>query len=439
MRTALMRLSFAITSMIALAFLVPLAYVTKQIAHDRALAEARYQADAMVAALASVPGNGSGSLDRAVATVPAGQSGRLAVHLGGEPTVGTSHALAGDVERAARQRRSLTVDAPGGVAYLQTVVLDGDRTAVVEVYVSDGDLSRGVGAAWLALAGLAVVLVAGSTLVADRLGAQIVRATRRLAEGARAFGDGDLQARVDPDGPPELRDAARSFNRMAEQMVAFADAERELAADLSHRLRTPLTALRLDADAMPPGPIGERMRQAFDALDDEIEQIITAARRSAADRRPESTDLVEVVADRLAFWSVLAEDQNRPWRVTGGREPVWVPVAESDLISAVDCLLGNVFQHTAEGTAFEVHVSARGLAVDDAGPGIADPDRALRRGASGTGSTGLGLDIVRRVAETAGGRLVIERSALRGARIALELDPFAAEAAAPRPARRIVR
>ncbi|MEV6925249.1 HAMP domain-containing sensor histidine kinase [Dactylosporangium sp. NPDC051485] len=439
MRSALMRLSLAITSMIALAFLVPLAYVTKQIAHDRALAEARYQADAMVAALASVPGNGSGALDRAVATVPAGQSGRLAVHLVGEPTVGTSHALATDVDRAAHQRRSLTTTAPGGLAYLQTVVLDGDRTAVVEVYVSDDDLSRGVGAAWLALAGLAVVLVAGSTLVADRLGAQIVRATRKLADGARAFGDGDLKARVEPEGPPELRDAARSFNRMAEQMIAFADAERELAADLSHRLRTPLTALRLDADAMPPGPIGERMRQAFDALDDEIEQIITAARRSAADRTPETTDLVEVVADRLAFWSVLAEDQNRPWRVTGGHEPVYVPVAESDLVSAVDCLLGNVFQHTQEGTAFEVHVSARGLIVDDAGPGIADPAKALRRGASGAGSTGLGLDIVRRVAESTGGRLVIERSPLRGARIAIELDPLAAEAAGNRPPRKIVR
>ncbi|WP_238013489.1 HAMP domain-containing sensor histidine kinase [Dactylosporangium sp. AC04546] len=423
MRSALMRLSFAITSMIALAFLVPLGYVTKQIAHDRALAEARYQADAMVAALASVSGNASGALDRAVATVPAGQSGRLAVHLMGEPTVGTSHASAQDVQLAGLQGRSATVGAPGGVAYLQTVVLDGDRTAVVEVYVSDGDLSRGVGAAWLALAGLAVVLVAGSTLVADRLGAQIVRATRRLAEGARAFGDGDLHARVEPEGPPELRDAARSFNRMADQMVAFADAERELAADLSHRLRTPLTALRLDADAMPPGPIGERMRQAFDALDGEIEQIITAARRSAADRVPETTDLVEVVADRLAFWSVLAEDQRRPWRVVGGQEPVFVPVGESDLVSAVDCMLGNVFQHTPEGTGFEVQVSPRGLVVDDAGPGIRDPAGALRRGASGAGSTGLGLDIVRRVAETAGGRLVIDRSPLRGARVAILLEP----------------
>ena len=59
----------------------------------------------MVAALAPqhASGNGSGALDRAVATVPAGQSGRLAVHLLGEPTVGTSHAAAAEVDRAARR------------------------------------------------------------------------------------------------------------------------------------------------------------------------------------------------------------------------------------------------------------------------------------------------------------------------------------------------
>src|SRR5258706_15575887 len=106
MRNALIGLSYAVTMLITLAFLVSLAYVTKQIAHDRALAEAQYQADAMVAALASVPGNGSGALDRAVATVPAGQSGRLAVHLIGGPTVGARHAREADGHRGAGQGRS---------------------------------------------------------------------------------------------------------------------------------------------------------------------------------------------------------------------------------------------------------------------------------------------------------------------------------------------
>ena len=115
-----------------------------------------------------------------------------------------------------------------------------------------------------------------------------------------------------------------------------------------------------------------------------------------------------------------------------------MPVAESDLVSAVDCMLGNVFQHTPEGTGFEVHVSPRGLTVDDAGPGIADPAKALRRGSSGAGSTGLGLDIVRRVAETAGGRLVVERSPLRGARVAIVLEPMALTPATPTTPRRPV-
>jgi len=87
-------------------------------------------------------------------------------------------------------------------------------------------------------------------------------------------------------------------------------------------------------------------------------------------------------------------------------------------------LLGNVFAHTPEGTALRVTVSEHGLVVDDAGPGIRDPATAVRRGVSGAGSTGLGLDIARRVAGAAGGRLDIGASPLGGARVALVLDAF---------------
>jgi signal transduction histidine kinase len=130
---------------------------------------------------------------------------------------------------------------------------------------------------------------------------------------------------------------------------------------------------------------------------------------------------VEVLAERLAFWSALAEDQARPWQVVGGDHPVPVPLPRSELILAVDALLGNVFAHTPEGVAFRVTVSEAGLLVDDAGPGISDPASAVQRGVSGAGSSGLGLDIVRRVAEAAGGRLTIERGPLGGARIAMLL------------------
>jgi signal transduction histidine kinase len=90
--------------------------------------------------------------------------------------------------------------------------------------------------------------------------------------------------------------------------------------------------------------------------------------------------------------------------------------------AALDALLGNVFEHTPDAAAFGVtlrraDVRDAELLVDDAGPGL-DPGR-IRRGRSGGGSTGLGLDIARRTAEAAGGSIAVGRSPLGGARIAL--------------------
>ncbi|GGL11494.1 sensor histidine kinase [Mangrovihabitans endophyticus] len=423
MRWELNRLALAITSMVALAFLVPLIYATGKIAHDRAIADARQQAAAMVAVLAV--NADPQTLAGAIAGTVAGSAGRLAVHLPAGTPIGTTHGDPADVARAARLRAPMVAPAGDGLVYLQPSVLTDGRPVVVEVFVPREQTRRGVWPAWLALGALAVVLVAGSVLFADRLGSRLVAATRDLAASSRRLGAGDLAARVTPSGPAEVRDAATAFNTMAADLRRLLDAERELAADLSHRLRTPLTALRLDAETMPPGPTGDRMRQACDMLDEELEAIIASARLGVESRGSQRCDLVEVLADRLAFWSALAEDQVRPWEVIGGETPVPLPLARSEVILAVDALLGNVFAHTPEGTAFRVTVSADGLLVDDAGAGIADPAAAVRRGVSGAGSTGLGLDIVRRVAEAAGGHLQITRGPLGGARIGLLLhDPF---------------
>jgi signal transduction histidine kinase len=431
-RWALNRLALAITSMVALAFLVPLAVVTREIAHDRAISDARQQATSLVTVL-GVDADPS-LLTNAVASTTAGSAGRLAVHLPKVGTIGTTHADPAQISLVSQDRRSAVVPAPDGVAYLQPTVLTDGRTVVVEVFVPNAEMRHGVGTAWLILGGLAIVLVGGSVLLADRLGSVLVRATRQLAQSTRLLGGGELATRVTPIGPRELRDAANAFNTMADDMRSLLDKERELAADLSHRLRTPLTALRLDAEAIPPGPLAERMRQACDLLDEELEAIITGARLGIEARGQERSDLVEVLADRLAFWSVLAEDQERPWEVVGGEVPVMLPIPRGELIGVVDAMLGNVFSHTPDGTAFRVSVSPDGLLVDDAGPGIADPATAVQRGVSGAGSTGLGLDIVRRAAETSGGRMVITRSPLGGARVGIFLNVPVEPA--PAPARR---
>ncbi|MDP9796307.1 signal transduction histidine kinase [Catenuloplanes nepalensis] len=153
-------------------------------------------------------------------------------------------------------------------------------------------------------------------------------------------------------------------------------------------------------------------------------------------------DASEVVRQRMAFWSAVAGDQNRPCVIVGADTPAPVALPRPELAAALDAVLGNVFRYAPQGTPMEVAVSRRdgyvAVRVDDGGPGIADPDSALRRGASGRGSTGLGLDIARRATVTTGGTVSIDRARLGGASVVLLFgDPDAVrEERVPRQWRR---
>ncbi|GAA3441173.1 sensor histidine kinase [Planomonospora venezuelensis] len=436
MRRTLALLALAGASMIALAFLVPLGLFVKESAEGRALAEAERQAAALVPVLAITVN--PERLPHALASTGAGD--RIAVHLPNGGAVGTVRAPVPTVTAVAGQGRAVTAETDTGVLLLRPVALDGGRTVVIEIFVPGGELTRGVTTSWAVLTGVAVMLVAGSVLVADRMGVRVVRSARRLGRAAGALGAGDLTVRIDPEGPPELAAAGEAFNTMADRVVQLLAAEREMAADLSHRLRTPLTALRLSLDHL--GPEAEQSRRSLSRLESEVDQIIAAAR--APSRAPEfvACDAAEVLRERLTFWSALAEDQQRRWELIGADAPVRVPVAATELSAVVDALLGNVFRHTPEGSAFTVTLhqgsGTVGMLIADAGPGIPDPSAALRRGASGSGSTGLGLDIARQLAETTGGDLRIDASSLGGARVQLWFRTDQRDRT-PRAARRPVR
>src|SRR3954471_3577372 len=420
MRRSLALVSAAVTSMVALAFLVPLGLMVREIARDRALADAERQAGSLAPALAI--STDRAAIERAVDSTQAGEAGRIAVHLPGRATIGTSHAHLEDLQNAMVRGRSFSAGAPGGYVLLQPVAMDQGRTTVVEVYLPKQDLTRGVRSAWIVLTGVAAALVLGSVVVPDRLAARVVGSARTLAKAATILGGGDLRTRIDPQGPPELREAGRAFNTIADRVEALLAAERELAAALSHRLRPPLTAMRLNAAALGTEPAAEQTRQAVRRLEEEVDQIIGAARRP---KERALCDAADVLRDRMAFWSALAEDQGRDCTLVGAEQPVVVPIVRGELSAVLDSLLGNVFRHTPEGTAFMVTlyegVGRVAILVADAGPGIADSDEALRRGASGGGSTGLGLDIARRMAKAVGGDVRIDRSTLGGAQIQIWL------------------
>jgi signal transduction histidine kinase len=294
---------------------------------------------------------------------------------------------------------------------------------VIEVSVPDAELQRGVVRSWAALTGVAALLVAGSVVVADRMAGSIVRPTRRLASAAAELGAGNLDARVEPDGPAEIADVGTAFNHLAGRVRELLANERELVADLSHRLRTPLTALRLDAEALEDGDGADRVRADADRLEQTVTEIIEEARRPIRTELGSRCQPLPLVSARAAFWAALAEDQDRAWQVDLADRSPDVAVEATDLDAAVDALLGNVFAHTPEGTAVAVRLSADRstvvITVDDGGPGL--PADAATRGTSGAGSTGLGLDIARRTAEAAGGRIVLTTSPLGGARVELRL------------------
>jgi signal transduction histidine kinase len=243
---------------------------------------------------------------------------------------------------------------------------------------------------------------------------------------AHGLHEGDLTRRADLSGPPEISAIGATLNRLATRIDELVQAERETVADLSHRVRTPLTALRLNVESLADPEEAERLSGDVDEVERSVDQVIEQARRPVSRSLSATCDLVAATRARLEFWSVLAQEQGRSMTVTLPGKPVMVPLPLDQVEAAVDAVVGNVFAHTPAGTAFSVSVPdqppAR-LVVEDRGPGLAE-SAMVERGRSGSGSTGLGLDIARRTGESAGGGIHLGPGAEgRGLRVVVALGP----------------
>jgi signal transduction histidine kinase len=340
--------------------------------------------------------------------------------------LGTPVPRSAAVELAARGQKSLTADVDGGREIVIAVQGRPGGTTVVRSFVPHNDLTAGVTRAWLVLAALAVALVVLGLLVADRLARTLVRPITELSAVSRRLAGAELTARAEPAGPPEVREVAGALNHLAERIRVLLREEREQVADLSHRLRTPLTALRLAAESVRDPDDAARVSTSVDGVERAVTGLIQEARWRSRPAAGGRSDAAAVARDRVAFWSVLAEDTARAVRLDLAEGPLPVGVSPDQLAEAVDALLGNVFAHTPDGTAFAVRLSATPgggatLTISDSGPGV--PAGLGRRGASTAGSTGLGLDIARRAGQASGGRLDIATGEHGGAVVTLHLGP----------------
>ncbi len=420
MRRRLALLVAATTSLVLVAFVVPLAVLVRNVAADRAVTAATLEANALstVVATTDLP-----TLDLALDRINASAGHPVTVFMPSGKRIGAPATASPAVELAARGR-SLSATAPGGREILVAVAGLSGGTAVIRTFVPNSELRHGVGRAWLILAGLGLVLIAIGALVAGRLARTLVHPIDELAGVSHRLARGELEARARPAGPPEVRDVALALNHLADRIRELLRAERESVADISHRLRTPLTALRLDVESLADRREGERIGASVDALERAVTAVIAQARQHSAEAA--ACDAAAVVADRVRFWSVLADDTQRALELERVAGPLPVALPQADLAACIDALLGNVFAHTPDGTGLAVGLSSRPgggarLTITDHGPGF--PSAALQRGVSGAGSSGLGLDIARRAAQTSGGELFLGSGADGGARVTVELGP----------------
>jgi signal transduction histidine kinase len=423
MRRRLALTAAAVTAMVVISFVVPLAALLRTSAVDHAVNTAEVQSRSLGTVLATE--SDEAAVEQVVAQANASGPRSVSVVLSDGRVVGAKVPIGRDVTRA-RGGQAFTAAGPSGARVVFVPVRRPDGTvSVVRVLIPRALLQRGVLQAWLVLAGLGVALVVLAVVVTDRLVRPMVASMERLSAVTHRLRGGELDARIQPDGPPEVKEVGLAVNLLADQIGELLRAEREAAADVSHRLRTPMTALRLSVETLPDTDEATKVTSDLEGLEHSVDQVIREMRRPVAVASGVS-DLAAVVSARAVFWSVLAEEQGRAMTVDvpGAAAPVGVPEAELD--ATIDALLNNVFAHTEPGVPFSIRVRpASGdewlLTVEDGGPGFgaagSDPPSPKAR----RGSTGLGIDIARRSAERSGGSIRTGRSNLGGALVELRL------------------
>ncbi|MCX4731674.1 ATP-binding protein [Streptomyces sp. NBC_01363] len=291
---------------------------------------------------------------------------------------------------------------------------EGERGERVTVEESSSAVTREVGRTLMIIGAVALLAIVSAVLLAVRQANKLTSPLTDLAETAERLGSGDPRPRHKRYGVPELDRVADVLDASAERIARMLTAERRLAADASHQLRTPLTALSMRIEEISvtddPDTVKEEANIALtqvERLTDVVERLLTNAR----DPRTGSAvvfDLDEVVKQQIEEWRPAYRSAGRAIVRSGkqGLRAVGTPGAVAQVLAA---LIENSLMHGGGTVALRTRVTGNQAVIEvtDEGPGV-PPDlgaRIFERTISGRNSTGIGLAVARDLAEADGGRL----------------------------------
>ena len=335
-----------------------------------------------------------------------------------------------------------------GVSATQNAAIDGADYITIGVYIAEYD--TGYFEAFpldetqttltailtaLTLGALGTVVLA--TLFGLATSRRLLRPLSQVADAAADIASGGLDTRLETESDPDLDRLAGSFNDMADAVQDRIEREARFASDVSHELRSPITALTAAVEVLDArrSEIPERTQQALDVVVDQVRRFdsmvidlleLSRLDAGAADLNVEDVDLVDLTR-RIA---ARVGEPDLPIVVARGT-PTEVAIDKVRFERILGNLLENARNHGGGALRIELTAASTGrfrVAVEDGGPGVAqgERDRIFERFARGSAArhrigTGLGLALVAEHSAAMGGTAWVQDRVGGGARFVVEL------------------
>jgi signal transduction histidine kinase len=271
---------------------------------------------------------------------------------------------------------------------------------------------------WLLIGGGAVLAVLAAAGLAWLLARRLTRPLVELAESAELLGAGDLRRQQHRYGLPELDRVASVLDESAVRISRMLAAERQFAANASHQLRTPLTALSMRVEEMAQAEDLDAVKEEAGIALNQIERLTGVV----TDLLDDSRGRDDTSAVRLSLDSAIKQ-QVEEWRlpyaqvdravVVNGRPGLVVSATPGRLAQSLAVLLENALIHGAGTVTITTRAAGRKAIIEVADEGQGIPEsvapRLFERSVSGNRSTGLGLglSLARQLVEADGGRLEV--------------------------------